>query len=106
MNNNFSNFKPLSSLVVGIQEWTGFLQKLNLLLNQMFNSAFCGEVSMYAGTASVTIQGVTPNSCIQANMEVGGTQTGFLQVKCTLNTVTITSTVNTDTGLILYSGSF
>lgn len=105
-NNNFSNFKPQSSSVVGIQEWTQFLSKLNLLLNTLFNSTFEGNAVMNAGTVSVTIQGIKPTSNVQAIMVIGGTQTGFLQVKCTLNTVTVTSTVNTDTGTILYSGSF
>ena len=61
---------------------------------------------MTAGTVAIQLAGIKTTSNVQAIMVIGGTQTGFLQVKCTLNTVMVTSTVNTDTGTILYSGVF
>lgn len=105
-NNNFSNFQPQKSTVVGIQEWTAFLNTLNRLLNILFNTTTKGTVVMTAGLATVTIQSVKQTSNVQAIMQIGGTQTGFLQATCSLNTVTIKSTVGTDAGTISYLVTF
>ena len=105
-NNQFSNLSPKGTSVVQLPEWTQFLANLNLKLNQLFNSSTWNTAQMNAGTVTIPIQGVKTTSNVQAIMEIGGTQTGFLQVKCSLNSVTVTSTVNTDNGTILYLVNF
>lgn len=102
-NNQFSNFTPKGTPVLMLPEWTGFLRGINQLLNNLFNSTYSNTAVMKAGTVTVTIQGVKPTSNVQAIMQIGGTQTGFLQAKCILNAIIVTSTVNTDAGTIYFS---
>lgn len=104
--NQFSNYSPKGTSTVMLPEWTQFLANLNLKLNQLFNLTTYGTAKMNAGTVTIPIRGIKATSNVQAIMEIGGTQTGFLQVNCSLNSVTVKSTVNTDAGTIFYLVNF
>lgn len=111
--NQLGNFSPKGTPVVQLPEWTGFLAILNKKLNGLFesiqgllNGTFSGSVTMASGTATVIVPGISATSVATVTMAIGATQTGFLQVSFSQNSMTITSTVDTDAGTVYYSGKF
>lgn len=111
--NQLGNFSPKGTPVVQLPEWTGFLASLNKKLNSLFesiqgllNGTFSGSATMTSGTVTVVVNGISETSIANATMQIGGTQKGFLQVSVAQNSLTVTSTVDTDAGEIYYSGNF